>query len=59
MENVSLRHIEIQEPEAVYEIDFDKVHTLDDVIRILKTFNIKLYGNAIDPIKDLVKKSGR
>lgn len=60
MEKVDLHRIQVQEPDlTAYEIDFDKVSTLDDVIRILKAFNIKFYGNAIDPIKDLVKKSGR
>jgi len=41
-----------------YKIDFEKVKTLEDVIRILKVLNVsfKPYTKGLDEIKDLVKK---
>jgi len=41
-----------------YVIDFDKVTTLDDVIAILKAFNIKVYaGESTEVINYLLKEA--
>lgn len=42
-----------------YKIDFEKVKTLEDVIRILKVLDIAFEPNTknLDEIKDLIKET--
>jgi hypothetical protein len=41
-----------------YKIDFEKVKTLEDVIRILKVLDVAFepYTKGLDEIKDLIKE---
>jgi hypothetical protein len=45
-------------PIVFYEIDFEKVKTVEDVVRILKVMNITFseWMSQIDDVKDLLKE---
>jgi len=44
-----------------YKIDFEKVKTLEDVIRILKVLDVAFepYTKGLDEIKDLTKEESK
>ena len=48
----------VLEPTPRYEFDFDKIKTIDEVIRIIKGLRISFTGQypAFEELKDLIKE---
>ena len=48
----------LSEPTPRYELDFDKIKTVEDVIRIIKGLRISFTGQypAFEELKDLIKE---
>lgn len=58
MDILGSREVIMKQPE-LYEINFDKVNSINDVIDILKCLDIKVYDNYknFDQMKSYLKKT--